>query len=556
MPRISQLTNPDSVPVVEPVDAPETQLFAAEVIDDAAGPTDAVRCVIVGFSRLHADDGYAFDPFVTGGGVYLPKKGCSAVVAFPREGEPYVAAWRPKDGATPDESVGGGGGGGAGKAELEAEAKAREAGDEGESSARTAAVAAEALARSVADSEEKTARESKDAAEKSERESKDATEKSAREAADNLRVLKSTLEASGVGFVNHKTEAGKARPTGYATVVWLGSVEPTNATATDLVVYENSQAIHVPAVRAHRNGVAQTVGAATFTELLFTINDYDNSGMHSTVTNTGRLVAPKAGVYMVTFGFAIATGLNSTTGLGMAVITKNGSNWNFARVGMDPNGEDAMQITAVLKLEAGDYVGCLAYNPAATGKSATGVEGTLTWLGSGVRTSEPVDWGVVSALPTGAEVGDYCTFKTATNTFWRLQKVDATTYPWAVIHGPALPFTTSAPGSPGTTYTTMATASIPSAVKVLADIEWGFSGGSATANTQLRAEIFYGSTEKAFGTAIFNVVTANANGPGRAVAIEQEIAAGTTVTMKVKTDQANASSWYNAELFIRPRRVG
>lgn len=44
---------------------------------------------------------------------------------------------------------------------------------------------------------------------------------------------KATISASGKGFVNHGSVAGTARPTGYASVEWFGTVEPTNMTNAD-----------------------------------------------------------------------------------------------------------------------------------------------------------------------------------------------------------------------------------------------------------------------------------------------------------------------------------
>lgn len=40
--------------------------------------------------------------------------------------------------------------------------------------------------------------------------------------------LKANL-ATAKGFVNHGSTAGTVRPSGYTSVEWLGSVEPTNA---------------------------------------------------------------------------------------------------------------------------------------------------------------------------------------------------------------------------------------------------------------------------------------------------------------------------------------
>jgi len=44
------------------------------------------------------------------------------------------------------------------------------------------------------------------------------------------------LTTNVVTMVNHGATAGTARPTGYAMVIWYGSVAPTNATAPDIVI--------------------------------------------------------------------------------------------------------------------------------------------------------------------------------------------------------------------------------------------------------------------------------------------------------------------------------
>lgn len=51
----------------------------------------------------------------------------------------------------------------------------------------------------------------------------------------NTAVLETTthITASGKGYVNHGATAGTARPTGYASVEWFGSVEPTNSVNGD-----------------------------------------------------------------------------------------------------------------------------------------------------------------------------------------------------------------------------------------------------------------------------------------------------------------------------------
>lgn len=48
------------------------------------------------------------------------------------------------------------------------------------------------------------------------------------------KVDNSTRAASGLGYVNHGASAGVARPTGWAAILWLGSVEPSNAQNGDV----------------------------------------------------------------------------------------------------------------------------------------------------------------------------------------------------------------------------------------------------------------------------------------------------------------------------------
>lgn len=45
--------------------------------------------------------------------------------------------------------------------------------------------------------------------------------------------MQTVVSTNGKGYVNHGSTAGTARPTGYASIEWLGSVEPTNMTSAD-----------------------------------------------------------------------------------------------------------------------------------------------------------------------------------------------------------------------------------------------------------------------------------------------------------------------------------
>lgn len=46
-------------------------------------------------------------------------------------------------------------------------------------------------------------------------------------------VSTATISSNGVGYVNHGATASTARPTGFASIIWRGTVAPTNATAED-----------------------------------------------------------------------------------------------------------------------------------------------------------------------------------------------------------------------------------------------------------------------------------------------------------------------------------
>lgn len=43
-----------------------------------------------------------------------------------------------------------------------------------------------------------------------------------------------TIAANGAGWVYHGSLAGTSRPSGFAAIIWVGSVEPTNAINNDV----------------------------------------------------------------------------------------------------------------------------------------------------------------------------------------------------------------------------------------------------------------------------------------------------------------------------------
>lgn len=46
-------------------------------------------------------------------------------------------------------------------------------------------------------------------------------------------LYQASVTASDKGYVSHGSDASVARPSGYTSVEWIGSVEPTNAVNGD-----------------------------------------------------------------------------------------------------------------------------------------------------------------------------------------------------------------------------------------------------------------------------------------------------------------------------------
>lgn len=74
-----------------------------------------------------------------------------------------------------------------------------------------------------------------------------------------------------------------------------------------------------------RQTVAQSLPDSTATSITFDAEDFDTSGMHSTVSNTNRLTAVYPGYYSPWGGPGFA---NNSTGRRLALLRVNGTNIN------------------------------------------------------------------------------------------------------------------------------------------------------------------------------------------------------------------------------------
>jgi hypothetical protein len=141
----------------------------------------------------------------------------------------------------------------------------------------------------------------------------------------------------------------------------------------------------IPAVRAFNSALVAAADGAVVT-VPFNSESFDTAGLHSTTTNTGRLVAPVAGVYQVTGGVRWSANASGTRFL---AIGKNGGSWQASdwrpAAGALFNITD-QSVSTLVALDAGDWVQLDAYQD--SGSALTIGSGTLGpylamhWVGS------------------------------------------------------------------------------------------------------------------------------------------------------------------------------
>jgi hypothetical protein len=374
------------------------------------------------------------------------------------------------------------------------------------------------------------------------------------------------LGASGMGYIFHGSSATTPRGSDFKDYTWVGTVEPVNASAYDPWINPedfgiNSELI-VPTTRVFKSGV-QEIAAATVTMLTFDGERWDVGGCHSTTTNTGRLTAPKTGVYNVTGYAAWPAEISNPWFL---AIRKNGTGifgaqWHPAAF------QSEGHVSAEVFLEAGEYVELVifqnqgkAIKTAAKGTSnyEYGAELSMTWLGSGSAPGTPQDWGLVTALPAGAGVGDTCKLKVRESEsspwkVWNCVKVEAEgARPWAA-DGPPLFFNNT--GSPATTATTYQTKEAPIGEAPFAgeyDIEYGVADFSAGASLGGRIALFLAGVE--FSSVLVSITTSGAL-PGF-FPVRAALAKAAAIAERYKLESAGSGTFFGMYVKVYPVRVG
>lgn len=111
----------------------------------------------------------------------------------------------------------------------------------------------------------------------------------------------------------------------------------------------------LPAVRVY-NSTAETIGSGGQTTLTFDSEAFDNGNMHSTTTDTSRLVAPIAGIYEIGANLQWDNG-GDTDSYRQFYIRKNDAEY-LANERLPGSSLAVMDhnVSTLAKLSAGDYV--------------------------------------------------------------------------------------------------------------------------------------------------------------------------------------------------------
>jgi hypothetical protein len=134
-----------------------------------------------------------------------------------------------------------------------------------------------------------------------------------------------------------------------------GGVAPA---AWGLQIRENQEFMIDPPACSVFNTTTQNVGTTAFSVMLATSENYDNDGMHSTVSNTGRITAQTAGRYLFAATIAFGpTNLDSNVALSVSLLV-NGTTRLDGVGGNLGNGAVGSVATVVrtVVLSAGQYV--------------------------------------------------------------------------------------------------------------------------------------------------------------------------------------------------------
>lgn len=143
----------------------------------------------------------------------------------------------------------------------------------------------------------------------------------------------------------------------YTTVIDKAAGDTWTAAMWNTYLRDNVNGLLTKPMVVARRTTTITAAANTDTQVTLDAEDYDTDGMHSTSSNTARLTATTAGLYLVSFQARLYYG-GSSVNYGRTTIYKNGTATIAARQTILMTGSDACYTTvsALVALAATDYV--------------------------------------------------------------------------------------------------------------------------------------------------------------------------------------------------------
>jgi len=141
-----------------------------------------------------------------------------------------------------------------------------------------------------------------------------------------------------------------------ATRVWVAGEVVIDAYMNNNISAVLNFLLAKPMCKA-RQTVSQNLTSGSNTALTLDTEDYDNTGMHSTVTNTSRITAVYPGWYSIGGGGSF---LNNATGLRLVRAQVNGTALNDSDVLVTPFSGNTTRMSirggVLFFLNVGDYV--------------------------------------------------------------------------------------------------------------------------------------------------------------------------------------------------------
>lgn len=146
----------------------------------------------------------------------------------------------------------------------------------------------------------------------------------------------------------------------------------------------NTAAFSTPPGARVYNSTSLAIPASAATVLTFDSERFNNGSVHSTTTNTSRLTAPQAGVYVIS---AHAYTASAQAGTNTMNIRLNGSTTLAYTQDQGTSTVNAvLSISTVYHLSAGDYVEAVIYLPKVGGSTVSQIgnwtpEFAMQWIG-------------------------------------------------------------------------------------------------------------------------------------------------------------------------------